>query len=69
MKYIVHSTNCPKCKILIKKLTDKNINYEVNTDIELMKSKGLTTAPALELVGDEARILLFADAIRYINTL
>ena len=33
MDIILYSTGCPKCKILKKKLEDKNIDYVESDDI------------------------------------
>ena len=54
MHVILHTTNCPKCRVLEQKLNMKNIAFEKNTDIdiELLKSKGFMSAPVLQ-VGDK----------------
>lgn len=51
MTIILFSTKCPKCKILEKKLKQKNISYEEVNDIEIMKTKGYLSAPVLEVDG------------------
>jgi len=53
MSVILHTTDCPKCKILEQKLKEKNIEYEVNhnIDVKAMRDKGLMGAPILQ-VGD-----------------
>ena len=48
---IFHSSHCPRCLILEKKLKEKGIMYKENNDIDIMLSKGLETAPALEIDG------------------
>lgn len=48
---IFYSTHCPKCQILQKKLDSANIQYTENNDVDDMLSKGLTTAPAIEVDG------------------
>lgn len=57
-----YSTNCPRCHILQKKLNEKNINYEIHTDIQEMIKLGLVNAPALKLENGE--ILDFGEAIK-----
>lgn len=57
-----YSTNCPRCHILQKKLNEKNINYEIHTDIQEMIELGLVNAPALKLENGE--ILDFGEAIK-----
>lgn len=59
------STNCPKCKVLDIKMSQKNIEHEINTDVDLMLSLGITAAPALQL--DDGTILNFSDAIKWVN--
>lgn len=45
----LHSTNCPKCKVLEMKLKQKNIEYELNTDVSKLIEKGYKTAPILQV--------------------
>lgn len=65
-KIILYSTRCPKCNVLKKKMEIKKIPFIVCEDIEIMKSKGLRSAPALE-VGD--MIYNFEESVKYINSL
>ncbi len=51
MSIKLYTTHCPKCKILEKKLKDKNINYEEINDTEIMLNKGFMTVPMLEVDG------------------
>lgn len=46
---ILYSTGCPKCKVLEQKLRDKGIEFEVETDVEIMENKGFLMAPMLEV--------------------
>lgn len=64
MKIILYSTNCPKCKVLTMKLDMKHIPYEINTDIDYMISKGMLSAPYLEVDG---AMMGFTDAIKWVN--
>ena len=50
-KVILYEHGCPKCKILKMKLDQKKIVYETVNDVELMKAKGFTEAPKLEVDG------------------
>jgi glutaredoxin len=61
---ILYSNDCPKCKILKTKLNEKNIQYEICSDIELMISKGFNTMPALEVKGN---IMNFLEAINWVK--
>ena len=48
---VFYSTHCPKCGVLEKKLKQKNIQFLEVNDVEIMKEKGLSSAPALEVDG------------------
>lgn len=61
---ILYSTGCPKCKILIKKLQQAGINYELCDDINMMQEKKITTLPVLEVGGE---LLEFKEAVNYVN--
>lgn len=61
--YILYSNDCPKCKVLKRKLDDLKIDYEVVYHIKVMESLGIQSLPMLQ-VGD--RRFAFAEAIRYL---
>jgi glutaredoxin len=61
----LYTIDCPKCKVLEMKLNQKGINYDVVKDIEKMKELGITTAPVLKI--EDGKLLMFTDAVRYIN--
>ena len=63
-KIILYSNNCPRCKILKKKLDDNKINYEIIDDVDTMIDKGLSTVPVLEING---RMLDFREAVEWVN--
>ena len=63
----LYSTDCPKCKVLETKLKQKNIDYEVCTDIEKMKSLKIMSAPILEM--DDGNRLNFTDAVKWVNAI
>lgn len=63
-KIIFHSSHCPRCKVLETKLKQKEIEYEENNDIQVMLSKGLEMAPALEVDG---KMMDFKEAVNWIN--
>lgn len=62
---ILYEHGCPRCKVLKAKLTQKNIQYDDITDIEVMKSKGFEDAPKLELTN--GTIMDFKQAIEWIG--
>nr|WP_270249272.1 hypothetical protein [Coprococcus catus] len=51
MKVVLYTTHCPKCSVLEKKLSAKNINYSEVTDEEIMAKKGFDAVPILEVDG------------------
>ena len=61
--YILYSNDCPKCKVLKRKLDDLKIDYEVVYHVKVMESLGIQSLPMLQ-VGD--RRFAFAEAIRYL---
>ena len=63
-KIILYSNNCPRCKILKKKLDDNKINYEIIDNVDAMIEKGLSTVPVLEING---RMLDFKEAVEWVN--
>ena len=63
-KITVYSTGCPKCKVLIQKLNDKNIPYIICDDIDVMMNKGLRTVPVVEKNGE---LMSFKEAVKWVN--
>ena len=64
MNVVMYSTGCPKCKILKKKLDEKKVVYEEETDVEKMKSKGINRVPVLEV---EGKLFSYSEAVKLIN--
>ena len=64
MKIIFYSTKCPKCRVLEMKMKQKNISYVENNDVDLMLSKGIKSAPYLDIDGD---LLDFNNAVKWVN--
>ena len=64
MQVILYTTHCPKCVVLEKKLTQKNIGYDVVTDKKEIMNKGYLTAPLLEVNG---KIMEFKEANDWVN--
>ena len=61
---ILYTTHCPKCNILTVKLDEKNIKYHTIDDVEIMKEKGLTTVPVIQVNGE---LLEFKAAVDWVN--
>lgn len=63
-RIILHSTGCPLCKRLKKELDAANIQYELNTDEEIINQLNLEYLPVLEVNGKK---LEFSDARNWIK--
>lgn len=64
MDVILYSTNCPKCKVLEKKLESSGINYSIVTDVDVMAQKGFQSAPILEV---DDKIYEFSEAVKWLK--
>ena len=61
---ILFTTDCPKCKVLKKKLIEKSIEFVENHSIEDMENLGILQVPVLKI---EDRLYNFAEAVKWIN--
>lgn len=66
MKVVLYSTHCPKCEVLEKKLTQKNVEFEEINDVKEIRKTGYLTVPLLK-VNDE--IMDFKAAIDWVNSI
>ena len=66
MKLVLYTTFCPKCKVLEKKLSEKNLVYETVTDVDVMSEKGFQAVPMLEVDGE---VMDFSKAAEWVNKL
>lgn len=66
MRVKLYSTDCPKCKVLKKKLNDEGIDFEECTDVEEMQSLGIMSVPVLEIDGE---MFSFSESINKIRQL
>lgn len=60
----LYSTHCPRCRVLETKLTQKNIEFNVVTDVNKMELLGIQSVPVLEVDG---KLLNFTDAVTWVN--
>lgn len=58
------STNCPKCKILSRKLDMKGIDYTVTTDIQEIIDAGFKSAPILKV---DDTYYTFKEGVDWVN--
>ena len=64
MQVILYSTGCPKCNVLKAKLDNKNIKYDVVSNVDIIMSKGISTVHVLEIDG---QLLEFKKAVDWVN--
>lgn len=64
MNIILYTVDCPKCRVLEKKLNNANISFEVCKDTKLMAEKNISKLPMLEVDGE---MLTFKEAVDMIN--
>ena len=60
------SLTCPNCKVLQMKLDKKGVTYDVVTDVEAMKAKGISALPQLEVDG---KLMAFGEANKWLTQL
>lgn len=61
---ILYSTGCPQCRILKERLDAKGISYQICSDVETMKTKGISSVPVLEVDGE---LLRMRDAFEWME--
>ena len=64
MNIILYTVDCPKCKVLEKKLNNANISFEVCKDTKLMAERNISKLQMLEVDGE---MLTFKEAVDMIN--
>ena len=64
MNIILYTVDCPKCKVLEKKLNNADISFEVCKDTKLMAERNISKLPMLEVDGE---MLTFKEAVDMIN--
>lgn len=64
MTVTLFTTHCPKCKVIEKKLAQKNIEYKMVEDINIMKEKGFKSLPMLEVDG---QVFNFIEANKWVT--
>lgn len=64
MNITLYTVDCPKCKVLEKKLNNANIEYTVCKDTKIMTKKNIIKLPML---GVDDKLLTFKEAVDMIN--
>lgn len=59
--------NCPKCKILKQKLKQKGVEYEEESNVDLLLAMGIDFLPVLQV--DDEPLLNYKQAVEYVNDL
>lgn len=62
---VLYSTGCPRCKILEKLLTDKNIDFKIDDNVDELIDKGFQTAPVLK---DGDKFMEFGEAFKWVTS-
>ncbi len=63
-KIILYSTDCPKCKVLTKKLEEKGIEYDIEKSVDKMIALDITEVPMLLVNGT---LMSFRDACIWVG--
>lgn len=66
MKATLYTTNCPKCRVLETKLKQKNIEFDIVDDENVMIEKGFMEAPMLEVDNNYKN---YNESIKWLNEL
>lgn len=68
MIVVLYSTDCPRCRVLEKKLQQKNIGFTVNKNLDditkIANSIGVFSVPLLSV---DDQVLTFEQANQFIN--
>jgi hypothetical protein len=64
MNIILYTIDCPRCKVLEKKLQQKGINYSICNDIKIMTEKNIQELPVLSI---DEKLYQYKEAINWIN--
>lgn len=63
---VIYTTNtCPKCKILKKKLADKNIRFAEEQDIDKMMELDIMSVPQMRV--NDGQLMNFEEAVKWVN--
>lgn len=65
MNVILYTIDCPKCKVLEKKMKLKGIEFEACHDIKKMRELGISSAPQIQV--DDGPLMDFREANKWVN--
>lgn len=66
MEVTLYTTHCPKCRVLEAKLKQKDVEFEVVEDQDVMVEKGFMEAPMLEVDNNYKN---YNESIKWLNEL
>lgn len=62
----IYTTGCPNCNILERKLFEKGIYFEEETDVKKMVDLGFETVPMLDVDGN---IMDYKEALEWVSNM
>lgn len=65
-KYVLYTTHCPRCKVIEKKLQEKNISYSIEDNEETILAAGIDTVPVLKT---DNKVYNFMEIIGFLKQL
>lgn len=64
---ILYTKGCPQCDILEKKLEQKGLSFTIESEnFKKLEDAGIDRIPVLEV---DDKLMLFGEAIQYVNSL
>lgn len=63
---ILYSNDCPRCKMLKKKLESRDLDYMLETDLSGLITIGIKTVPVLAV---DENFFTFEQAWKWLNTI
>ena len=63
----VYTIHCPKCNVLVKKLEQANISFQIIDDITILEKLNIDIYPKMQI--NDGDLLDFKAACEYIKTL
>jgi hypothetical protein len=61
---VLYTTDCPKCRILERKMKDKGLTFKFEHNMNPIVERGFIFAPVLQ-VGD--KFMEFGEAVKWVN--
>lgn len=61
---IYKTEHCPMCKLLIQKLEEKHVTFNIVSEIDILKQKNILQVPMLEV---NNKLLNFQEALKWIG--